>query len=391
MPAEAVPRRTTEQRRTARKRGTDLRSRVALPEPTKEAMVRPPPADGKPGGSAATGLQGRSLRGRFVPEGPARSTRTGAWGRDSKHFAYPSEIGPRSSNKRKGMDEAVTTDVIARLDSDPFSSSDARSVRPLAGGKVKLKKAGMSRNHILADSRIRIIIEEIYDHPKRHARENLPAIREFFQSLVGDAQGDALSESFQNARTRGDLNAAVDEAAEGRVNLRIGNAMINSKVSNEFDPVVVDGRLSRDSARIRDAVIALQAKRLISFKSGFDALAVTKDRATGKDVTSTVLKSATLGTATGSRTRIDPFAVPADAPRRRYSVDLGVLDGAAAAAAAAREAEARGAKRRKTGASDFHYLSRPATDLAAAADARPATAGAPELSRHAMAQPMEFG
>jgi len=96
-------------------------------------------------------------------------------------------------------------------------------------------------------------------------------------------------------------------------------------ITNEFDPVIVDGKLDPRSYKIRDAVIGLGQTGLIETKMVLDSLAVTKDRATGEDVTSTVLKTSTMNEETGSRAMIDQMAGPANTRKRARSasIDLG--------------------------------------------------------------------
>ena len=283
------------------------------------------------------------LRGRDVEPVAVFEGRRGV-GRNKRDFIYPSEIGPRSANARGTMGAEVTSDLAASIPRDSLASSVARGVRPLrAGGRTELKARNVSRNHILADSRIRIMLETVYARPGPLTAPQQAAVEELFHSLAGSEVGADLHDRFIDARdrrSRAGLDEVVNEACEGRENLRFGLADINTAVSNEFDPIVIDGRLDERSARIRDAVLDLSRTRLIEHGSAFDALAVTKDRATHEDVTSTALRSSTLARDTGSRTVIDPFARPFNESRlaRRQSIDLGrPSEAAASARAPARE------------------------------------------------------
>jgi len=251
-------------------------------------------------------------------------------GRNTRDFLYPSSSGPRSAIARKSMSEAVTTDLAARLARDRFASGFERSVRPLVeGGKTDLKGRNVSRNHVLADSRIRVILNDIRDVGRTSSYLNPDqeaACTEFVCSLTGAEAGSHLAaELIRNITGKGSLEhfaRLMHEICDGRENLRFGLADVNTAVSNEFDPVIVDGRLHPRSQRISDAVRELAHNRLISPEQCFDSLAITRDRATGHYVTSNAIKT---GSDIGSRTAIDHFAPPvsfASLPRS-YSVDLG--------------------------------------------------------------------
>jgi hypothetical protein len=274
--------------------------------------------------------------------------------RDDANYIYPSTSGERSSEARRGMGEDVTRDLMDRGPRDPFTPSIARSVESLREGeKPALKKRGVSRNHVLADSRIRVMLEKIASGSKANALKSAGPEREslqrFFEAISGKEVGGKQLERFIEALGPGKSaarNEVIHEVAGGRENLRFGHADINTVVSNEFDPVVVDRRLDPRSMEIRDAVIGLGHKGLIEPKMVLDALSVTKDRFTHQDVTSTVLESLHINERTGSRTEIDHFAAAANPFKieRSRSFDFGKPSEKPSVMQPARE---------------FHYQSRP--------------------------------
>jgi hypothetical protein len=257
------------------------------------------------------------------------------------------------------MTSEVTHNLIQSRRGDPFTSSISRAVEPLKGGKPELKKHSVARDHILADSRIRAILGSIFERLKGTQTDltksdpQHKSLVKFFESLCGKETGEDVCLKFEEACRSSwlnDANEAIDIAANGLENLRFGVAEINTKVDNEFDPVVVDGRLDPRSMAVRDAVIGLAQSGLVSFEKALDATAVTKDRLTHQDVSSTVLERSSLNTRTKTRTRIDPFAPPANRasfPRSR-SIDLG------------RPSDLHPTNPVQEPSSEFHYLSRAA-------------------------------
>lgn len=289
---------------------------------SSRAKAEPPPASEK--------RIAYSLRNREVPETTIQ--REGQSFRDKSRFLYPSGVGERPVDKRKTMGADVTTDLVARGPSDPFTPSIARSVAPLTeGGNAALREHQVSRNHILADSRIRVILESIAIGDKAHLVQaegpERRALERFFVALSGpEAGGHQFDRYLASMNSSREVRAEIlHEVAAGRENLRFGHAGINTAVSNEFDPVAVDGRLDPRSMEIRDALIDLGATGLVKSRTVLDALAVTKDKFTYQDVTSSVLESRSINERTGSRTVIDPFAGPADPARmtRSRSIDFG--------------------------------------------------------------------
>ena len=143
---------------SSRKRG---RSSTSKKKPADFEIVQSSGAkrksrDGEPEESES----GRQLRSRVVLETTILKEKRSF--RDQANYIYPSTSGERSAEARKGMGDDVTRDLMDRGPRDPFTPSVARSVEPLKEGeKPALKKRGVSRNHILADSRIRVMLEKI--------------------------------------------------------------------------------------------------------------------------------------------------------------------------------------------------------------------------------------
>jgi hypothetical protein len=311
--------------------------------------------------------------------------------RDKTHYVYPSSSGPRSAETRKAMGIDVTRDLYNRNHSDPFTPAIARSVKPLSKDDTKdlvyrdgkkpstkankpgdenfqLKKAGASRNHILADSRIRVMLESIAKGDKVKALQSngkeRKALVNFFEAISGKGPGTEQAERFIRSLWSGNkkkMNSAIDDVTLGRENLRFGHADVNGKISNEFDPVIVDGRLDPRSMKIRDAVIGLGSSEVGLLKSQkknkktvtvLDVLAVTKDKFTHQDVSSSVISSRNDKMET--RTRIDHFAGPANPFRRTrsHSIDLGSLGDKPRLSSNVRLPEVARSP-------EFHHLSRP--------------------------------
>ena len=199
-----------------------------------------------------------NLRGRKVPKTNILSQVR--LFRNNSRFLYPSSGGERPVKKRKTMGADVTDDLVARGPNDPFTPSIARSVAPLTeGGKAALKEHQASRNHILADSRIRVILESIATGDKAKVVKadgtKRRALERFFVALNGPERGRDLFNRYMTSMDRGrEVRAGIiHEVAAGRENLRFGHADIKTAVSNEFDQVVDDGRRDPPSIDIRDA------------------------------------------------------------------------------------------------------------------------------------------
>lgn len=330
-----------------------------------------------------------SLRGREVTEKTILKQSRSF--RDKVHYVYPSSSGPRSAEPRKAMGLNVTRDLFNRNPTDPFTPPIARSVKPLSKDDTRdqgfrdrkkpstkankrrdknfqLEQAGAARNHILADSRIRVVLESIARGDKVKALQSdgkeRKALVNFFEALSGKGPGTEQAERFIKALRTGNKkqrNSAIDDATLGRENLRFGHAEVNGKISNEFDPVIVDGRLDPRSLKIRDAVIGLGSVEVGLLKSRkvnkktvtvLDVLAVTKDKFTHQDVSSSVISGRNDKMET--RTVIDQFAGPANPFRRTrsHSIDLGSLGDKPRLTSNVRLPEV-------VRSSEFHHLSRP--------------------------------
>ncbi len=264
--------------------------------------------DGGDDGSASSSsaFTTRIWRGREVRIF-AIAKRSRGIGRDTRNIVYTAGPGERATHGRSSMGDKVTQGILEHSQAGPTSPFVMQS-QPLKGGGTQLKAQGISRNHILADSRIRIMLleaREVLDQrdrdrgassssssasasPARTSQQE--AVAKFLKALAGEAAGEELYDQFE--ASRGDpkriarFNAVMDAACVGILNLRLGEARTNRQISNLFDPVVIDGRLSRETARIANAVRRLAARGLIPFDVHLDALAVAKDRATFQDVTS---------------------------------------------------------------------------------------------------------
>lgn len=267
------------------------------------------------------------LRNRSVKAQPFVIKKSRGSFRDYNNYIYTSDIGPTSNVNREPMPNSLTSDLLREGRGDPLVSSLAMKVEPLKGGKLKLKEQNVSRNHILADSRIRTILSIIFKVERVELAPKSDALLNFFSSLCGEKVGKATFLKFMDAYRSRNWDAAkvaISIAANGLRNLRLGDAAINTKISNQFDPIVVNGRLDSRSKKILYAVLNLSKNKLISHETALNALAVVKDIHTHQDVTSTVLKSSSIDRETKTRTLIDYFvrSVNRNAFKRRQSTPL---------------------------------------------------------------------
>jgi hypothetical protein len=247
-------------------------------------------------------------------------------GRNTAKAIY-TDLGkyPRSSTKRRPMNAELTKDLLA----EGFQSAVSRSVVNLKTGKTELKPNNAARNHILADSRIKNMLDHIFTNKDKPANKidsvserqsKRKALLRFFTALSSDEDGARLHGEFRNVRTRSAYEIILHETSEGRRNLRIGLADVNGLVSNTFDPIVIDGRFSKESQEIHDAVMELSRVGHIPFGMALDSLAITRDINTHHHITSTVIRT-NNNTVVESRTPLDRTAPPHETKVRRYSAD----------------------------------------------------------------------
>jgi len=274
-----------------------------------------------------TGLRSQHLRD-LTPR-PARYR-----GRNDSELNFPSGYGERSAVPRGAMPPAVSQRLNERTLNEPSSSSSiARSVRSLTEeGKTELQANNASRNHILADSRIRVILDKV-----RTARsgqrdgltiEQRTAVCRFIEAMTeesGEQRFDELEKAYDEAdkqllHANANLKTVYDSIANGVGNIRYGDARTNGDVSNAADYDVMDNRLTARSDRVRNAVLELSRNGLIGHGDAFDSLGVPREKGTNLDVTSSATSSSGLST-TGVRARIDPFEAPVSDERfqRRHS------------------------------------------------------------------------
>lgn len=292
--------------------------------------------------SSPPAFTGMTLRSGKVSVFQIAKRRRG-FGRDTENIVYPVGPGERAAHGRSSMSDKVTRGILEHSRAGPASPFVMRS-QPLKGGRTQLKAQGVSRNHILADSRIRIMLLRArgvlnrWDRGRgassssssssasasRARTSQEEAVAKFLKALVGEAAGEDLYNRFEasgpgNRNRIARFNAVMDEASVGVLNLRLGDARTNTQISNLFDPVVINGRPSRATVRIANAVRRLAAEGLIPHDVHLDALAVAKDRATFQDVTSSAF--AADGSVATRIPAIDNFrgSSALDGPRRSNS------------------------------------------------------------------------
>jgi hypothetical protein len=305
----------------------------------KSKRPRDEDEDGDDGSASSSAFTTINLRSREVTVF-AMAKRSRGIGRDTENIVYTAGPGERAAHGRSSMGDRVTRDMLEHSLAGP-ASPFAMRIQPMKGGRTQLKAQNVSRNHILADSRIRIMLlraravlnqrdrdrgassssSSASASPARTSQEE--AVAKFLKALAGEAVGEDLYNRFEasrgNPKRIARFNAVIDKACVGVLNLRFGEARTNGQISNLFDPVVIDGRLSPETARIANAVRRLAREGLIPFDVHLDALAVAKDRATFQDVTSSAF--AADGSVATRIAAIDYFrgSSALAGPRRRSS------------------------------------------------------------------------
>lgn len=258
------------------------------------------------------------------------------WNTRRWKYLYGAQYGNKLPG-REPMPQKTTWEMLDASQNDPLAAPYAGKVRPLEDGdKLRLRPINVSRNHILADSRIRIILDTVHKKlsnstapPFDETSASVQSLGTFLKALSGESEGAAQHARFvaayrANPADKRALRRVINEACQGRRNIRFGDAQKNLGISNQFDPVVLNGRLDVNSMRIQLAVLGLAHHQLITYELATDSLTVVKDRTTGYDLTSTMLRRDGINAAIADRVIVDPFAPSANigALARRRSIDV---------------------------------------------------------------------
>lgn len=255
--------------------------------------------------------------------------------RNTATTAYPASYGRKSIISRGPMGKAVTDALDARTAFDGATPATARIVKGTSSHTTAMASNNVSRNHILADSRIRVILDDILH---RYSKGNLDlqqlkAVERFIEAITGES-GEEQFEKLCNAFSKGPVETKVvyDRIANGILNLRMGLASFNTVISNLFDPVLIDGQLDERSTAIRDAVINLGWHGIIDVTLQMDSLAMARDRETGLSLASSSMSSLDPMQVHGL-TMVDSFIQRQSRPVRSNSISFLLREHGPAAAA----------------------------------------------------------
>lgn len=210
----------------------------------------------------------RSLRSgdKIIPTVVAQSGRI----RQDKDLLYPGQ-GLRSTLKRKAMNDKNSGSIEqATLGGHAGPSAfmhKARKLNPSDAKSIfKLRDNQVARCHILADSNVRIIVDQLYTNMKAAYKANpggfaIPAtIRTFVKAMtVGINENNILAWMQQDiqANSNAHLKDVLDYLSHGAGNLFFGDADRNGKILHGLDLPLDNGRPSRNAAGIIDAVNGL--------------------------------------------------------------------------------------------------------------------------------------
>jgi len=203
------------------------------------------------------------------------------------HTQMIATVGARSRNLTQQVSVASATD---------WSSVSSAQDQP----QFALKDAGLARCHILADSRVAVIVPDLIRKLAASGTgamtELPPAVNQFVEAMLGQPKinlvnGFLLSEANKvrggKATSSYSVAVIVNALSLGENNLFLGDANRNGDISNGFDMLFDDrGRPDPRALRIRDAVIRLAAHRLLDFNLASNAITPTRDRRTGMALSS---------------------------------------------------------------------------------------------------------
>ena len=219
------------------------------------------------------------------------------------------DMAYRSHEPRKSMTNKHTSMIVKMGSRNQNLEQQRKTARLINWKKVsifdeepefQLKDNGLARCHILADSRIQIIVPVMVKSLSNRfgaiiSKNDLqkPEL-EFIEALLG--QTNWLTVSFLveavNKTTQGICNAfdttcIVNALSLGENNLYLGDASRNGDISNGFDMLFDEkGHPDPRAIRIRDAVLGLSYAKLIPHSMAMNATTPTRDKRTGMAQTS---------------------------------------------------------------------------------------------------------
>lgn len=229
---------------------------------------------------------------KFVAEKPSSGT--------SRRVAVPPQV-VKSLATRRGMLASDTHSIAAHgakeVGDAEFHSPQQLETAGLRQWKEKdaatketyaLRKEEMARCHILADSRVRNIIDELIASMRSKKEDQVPDVAMNLFRAMAPGKVDQISQYIIKSvkQTKGSRGEAMHDLSHGQNNLFFGNSKRNGLIKNGFDAPIIDGDISAEAKSIRDAVICLAGAGYIKFLTALNSTSASIDRQTGKALTS---------------------------------------------------------------------------------------------------------
>ncbi|HVF04088.1 MAG TPA: hypothetical protein VNA20_04555 [Frankiaceae bacterium] len=182
------------------------------------------------------------------------------------------------SNTREAMEVAFAAGLAERKAAESSAEATAdvekgkRKGKRKAPEQVKLKPLDVSRNHVLANSWISILLKEALLTLSREGITSVPEsgkeperiepLRAWIIALMGsdDAAAPALAElpkALARAKRRGSSKALEDILAKSPNIMRFGDSPANTDAKHGMDLPTHRGHITESAKRIRDATLAL--------------------------------------------------------------------------------------------------------------------------------------
>lgn len=215
----------------------------------------------------------------------------------------------RSTETRKAMTDEHTRMIAGRGASSGNLTQQRATARAVDWSSLEsaddspsfqLKGAGLARCHILADSRVAVIVPQVVGRVAASGTGDLvappEAVASFIAAMTGPGPGrdlaashfvNAVNQARQGKASSFSARVVINALSLGQNNLYFGDATRNGDVSNGFDMLFDEqGRPEARAIAIRDAVIVLAQQRLLDFHMALNAITPTRDRRTGLAMTS---------------------------------------------------------------------------------------------------------
>lgn len=226
-------------------------------------------------------------------------------------FVPKRQVNPGYDRKRDNpMGQKITDDMAKTAAANPNRSGPETIAvfDQTADLKEKqgLKKLGLSRNHILADSAIYSILEKALRSVGGRSKKSLPPqdsyansaeyhsalikeaettsapVKDFLVALCGNEDQlvtfvEAATSSAKNREYKQKLKGIQKSASMGKNNLRFADAAMNIRILNGFDPdLAKDGKWTKNTSDIFFAVHRMAQSGLIETDLAFTATASSR-------------------------------------------------------------------------------------------------------------------